>query len=88
MVIEVGDSNLICLSSTLLAPIGVKVIFGFFDVFLVAMCSPARDQKYSLVLNYLLKHANAKIDLQYDAGAGAGRIPVLRWRHGAAMLRG
>lgn len=33
MVIEVGDSNLICLSSTLFAPIGVKVIFGFFEVF-------------------------------------------------------
>jgi hypothetical protein len=32
MVIEVGDSNLICLSSTLLAPIGVKVILGFFVI--------------------------------------------------------
>lgn len=28
--IEVGDSNLIYLSSTLFAPIGVNVILGFF----------------------------------------------------------
>jgi len=32
-VIDVGDSNFICLSSTLLAPMGVKVILGFFEVF-------------------------------------------------------